>query len=348
MTTQDVEAITPQTLINIRPVVASIKEFFGTSQLSQFMDQTNTLPGSPTRGAFRALGPGGSVARAGGVRGPRRAPVALRPDVPDRDAGGPEHRPDRVAVQLRADQPVRVHRDPVPPRRGRQGHDQDRLPVGRRGGPARHRPGQHAVRHHDGAAERAPCSCVARAARWTRCSPDDVDYMDVSPKQLVSVPAALIPFLEHDDANRALMGANMQKQAVPLLRAEAPLVGTGRGVPRRGRCRRRRARRGGRRRRGRDAPTQHRGQGALRMRPAHLRPGQVPPLQPGHQRQPEAGRRRSATRVARARSSPTARPREAGELALGKNLIVAYMPWEGHNYEDAIVISERAASRTTC
>src|SRR5207249_3364637 len=135
MTTQDVEAITPQTLINIRPVVAAIKEFFGTSQLSQFMDQTNPLAGLTHKRRLSALGPGGL--------------------------------------------------------------SRERVLVRRKGGEVDY------------------------------VSPEEVDYMDVSPKQLVSVAAALIPFLEHDDANRALMGANMQRQAVPLLRAEAPLIGTG-------------------------------------------------------------------------------------------------------------------------
>ena len=114
MTTQDVEAITPQTLINIRPVVAAIKEFFGTSQLSQFMDQTNPLAGLTHRRRLSRARPGRSVPRAGRLRGPRRAPVALRPDVPDRDAGRPEHRPDRRAVDVRPGQPVRLHRDAVP------------------------------------------------------------------------------------------------------------------------------------------------------------------------------------------------------------------------------------------
>ena len=114
MTTQDVEAITPQTLINIRPVVASIKEFFGTSQLSQFMDQTNPLAGLTHKRRLSALGPGWSVPRAGRLRGPRRAPQPLRPDVPDRDAGRPQHRPDRLAGDVRPGQPVRLRRDAVP------------------------------------------------------------------------------------------------------------------------------------------------------------------------------------------------------------------------------------------
>ena len=150
MTTQDVEAITPQTLINIRPVVASIKEFFGTSQLSQFMDQTNTLAGLTHKRRLSALGPGGPLPRARRVRGPRRAPVALRPHVPDRDARGSEHRSDRVALELRAHQRVRVHRDPLPPGREQQDHLEDRLPLGRRGGPSRHRAGQHGLRPEDG------------------------------------------------------------------------------------------------------------------------------------------------------------------------------------------------------
>ena len=169
--------------------------------------------------------------------------------------------------------------------------------------------------------------------------PAEVDYMDVSPKQLVSVAAALIPFLEHDDANRALMGANMQKQAVPLLRSEAPLVGTGvefraavdagdvvvaRGVRRgRGRLRRRDRRQG------------------ARGQPAHLRPAEVPPVQPGHLPEPEAAGRARATRCTKGQVIADGPSTEAGEIALGKNLIVAYMPWEGHNYEDAIILSER-------
>ena len=114
MTTQDVEAITPQTLINIRPVVAAIKEFFGTSQLSQFMDQTNPLAGLTHRRRLNALGPGGLSRERAGLRGPGRPPVPLRPDVSDRDSGGAEHRSDRRPVHLRPGQPVRVHRDAVP------------------------------------------------------------------------------------------------------------------------------------------------------------------------------------------------------------------------------------------
>ena len=167
MTTQDVEAITPQTLINIRPVVASIKEFFGTSQLSQFMDQTNPLAGLTHKRRLSALGPGWAVPGPRRYGGPRRAPEPLRPDVPDRDAGRPEHRPDRLAVVLRPGQLVRLRRDALPQGRERPGHRHDRLPVGRRGGPARHRPGQ---RHHRRAGPASPspgCWSARRAARST-------------------------------------------------------------------------------------------------------------------------------------------------------------------------------------
>ncbi len=146
MTTQDVEAITPQSLINIRPVVAALKEFFGTSQLSQFMDQTNPIAGpdaqaSPLRARSRW-----SVPRPRRHGGPRRPPVALRPDVPDRDPGRPQHRPDRLAGLLRPDQPVRLRRDAVPQGQEGQGHRPGRLPHRRRRGPLRHRAGQRRAR----------------------------------------------------------------------------------------------------------------------------------------------------------------------------------------------------------
>ena len=154
MTTQDVEAITPQTLINIRPVVASIKEFFGTSQLSQFMDQTNTLAGLTHKRRLSALGPGGLSRERAGFEVRDVHPSHYGRMCPIETPEGPEHRPDRFAVELRPHQPVRVHRDPVPARRGGQGHDEDRLPVRRRGGPPRHRAGEHRRTSQDRQARR--------------------------------------------------------------------------------------------------------------------------------------------------------------------------------------------------
>ncbi|MGX1250887.1 DNA-directed RNA polymerase beta subunit [Streptomyces ambofaciens] len=149
MTTQDVEAITPQTLINIRPVVASIKEFFGTSQLSQFMDQNNPLSGLTHKRRLNALGPGGLSRERAGFEVRDVHPVALRPHVPDRDARRPEHRSDRLARLVRPHQPLRLHRDALPQGRRGPGHRRRRLPDRRRGGPLRHRAGQrHAQRRH--------------------------------------------------------------------------------------------------------------------------------------------------------------------------------------------------------
>ena len=164
--------------------------------------------------------------------------------------------------------------------------------------------------------------------------------MDVSPKQIVSVAAALIPFLEHDDANRALMGANMQRQAVPLLRPQSPMVGTG--------MERQVARDSGQvvlaaaERRGESAPRRAqivvRGRRRRRARP---QAAQVRALQPGHLHQPAADRRQGRPRGAGPGRSPTAPSTEHGELALGQNVLVAFMSWEGGNFEDAILISER-------
>ena len=189
MTTQDVEAITPQTLINIRPVVA-VDQGVLRHQPALAVHGPDQPAGRPDPQA-PAVGarPRRPVPRAGRVRGPRRAPLALRPDVPDRDAGRPEHRPDRLAVLLRPGQRVRLRRDPVPQGEGRQGHRPDRLPDRGRGGPARHRPGERAagrrrgVRRGPGAgppqgrrgrpASRRTTSTTwtCRRARWCRWPP---------------------------------------------------------------------------------------------------------------------------------------------------------------------------------
>ena len=226
MSSVDIDTVMPQDLINAKPAAAAVREFFGSSQLSQFMDQTNPLSEITHKRRLSALGPGGLDARARRLRGARRASDALRPHLPDRDAGRSEHRPHQLAGDVRARQQVRLHREPVPQGRERQGDRRGRLPLGhgrdappRRAGECRRRcQGQADRRSHHRAAISGDVLLVPK---------DKVDYIDVSPKQLVSVAAALIPFLENDDANRALMGSNMQRQAVPLIKAEAPLVGTG-------------------------------------------------------------------------------------------------------------------------
>ncbi len=163
MTTEDVDTITPQTIINIRPVVAALKEFFGSSQLSQFMDQTNTLAGLTHRRRLSALGAGRADARARADRGARRPPDPLRPHVPDRDARGAEHRPDRLARLDGDGVGVRLHPDAVPRRQGRQGDRRDRLPRRSGGGAVHDRAGLRADRREDGQASSTTRSSAARA-----------------------------------------------------------------------------------------------------------------------------------------------------------------------------------------
>ena len=279
MTTQDVEAITPQTLINIRPVVASIKEFFGTSQLSQFMDQTNTLSGLTHKRRLSALGPGGlSRERAGfEVRDVhpshygRMCPIET-PEGPNIGLIG------SLSTYGRINEFGFIE---TPYRRVTAGTVTDKIDYLSADEEDKHVIAQaNEPLSAGGSFQNAQVLVRRKGGEVDSVPPSEVDYMDVSPKQIISVAAALIPFLEHDDANRALMGANMQKQAVPLLRSEAPLVGTGRGVPRRA----------GRRRRRHRGRVRH-GRGRLRRRDRHQgpqrqpqgpRPAEVPALQPGH------------------------------------------------------------------
>jgi DNA-directed RNA polymerase subunit beta len=343
MTTQDVEAITPQTLINIRPVVAAIKEFFGTSQLSQFMDQTNPLAGLTHKRRLSALGPGGlSRERAGfEVRDVhpshygRMCPIET-PEGPNIGLIGslssygrinpygfvetPYRKVEKGRVTDQIDYLTADEEDPLviaqanTPVDPRGRFTEDKILVRRKGGEVDY------------------------------VTPDEVDYMDVSPKQIVSVAAALIPFIEHDDANRALMGANMQRQAVPLLRAEAPLIGTGvefraavdagdvvlaekAGVVEDVSA---------------DDITVRESDGSihvyklLKFRRSNQGTciNQKPMVIVGE-------------KVKKGQVIADGPSTDTGELALGKNLLVAFMPWEGHNYEDAIVISERLVKDDT-
>jgi DNA-directed RNA polymerase subunit beta len=338
MTTQDVEAITPQTLINIRPVVASIKEFFGTSQLSQFMDQTNTLAGLTHRRRLSALGPGGlSRERAGfEVRDVhpshygRMCPIET-PEGPNIGLIGSLSSYGRINQFGFIETPYRrVEGGKVTAKIDYLSADEeDRHVIAQANTPYDLKTGKIGgdsvlVRRKGGEVD----SVLA----------EDVDYMDVSPKQLVSVPAALIPFLEHDDANRALMGANMQRQAVPLLRAEAPLVGTGvefRAAVDAGDV----------------AMADEAGvvedvsaeQIVVKERTGSIKTYDLVKFRRSNQGT-NINQKPVVTigdRVVKGQVIADGPSTEAGEIALGKNLIVAYMPWEGHNYEDAIIISER-------
>ena len=337
MTTQDVEAITPQTLINIRPVVASIKEFFGTSQLSQFMDQTNPLAGLTHKRRLSALGPGGlSRERAGfEVRDVhpshygRMCPIET-PEGPNIGLMG------SLSTYGRINQFGFIE---TPYRRVTGGKVTDKVDYLSADEEDRHVIAQaNEPIKPDGAYANPTVLVRRKGGEVDSVVPEEVDYMDVSPKQIISVAAALIPFLEHDDANRALMGANMQRQAVPLLRSEAPIVGT--GVEFRAAV---------------DAGDVVLAEEAgvvedvsaddivVRERTGSMKTYKLQKFRRSNQgtslnQKPLVTEGDKVVRNQVIADGPST---EAGELALGRNLIVAYMPWEGHNYEDAIIISER-------
>ncbi|MGO8887380.1 MAG: DNA-directed RNA polymerase subunit beta, partial [Streptosporangiaceae bacterium] len=337
MTTQDVEAITPQTLINIRPVVASIKEFFGTSQLSQFMDQTNPLAGLTHKRRLSALGPGGlSRERAGfEVRDVhpshcgRLCPIET-PEGPNIGLIGSLSSYGRVNAFGFVETPYRkVTNGKVTAQVDYLTADEeDRHVIAQANAPV----------DDDGTFIEDRVLVRRKGGETDDINPDDVDYIDVSARQMVSVATAMIPFLEHDDANRALMGSNMQRQSVPLLRSEAPLVGTG---------------------------MEYRAAVDAGDVIVAEKPGVVEQVSADFVTVANDDATRSTYLVAKFRRSnqgtcynqkPIAIEGQRvevgqviadgpctdhGEMALGRNLLVAFMPWEGHNYEDAIILSQR-------
>jgi DNA-directed RNA polymerase subunit beta len=363
MTTQDVEAITPQTLINIRPVVAAIKEFFGTSQLSQFMDQVNPLAGLTHKRRLSALGPGGlSRERAGfEVRDVhsshygRMCPIET-PEGPNIGLIGNlasyaqvnefgfietpyrkvvDGRVTSEIVYLTADEEEEYVIAQANANYDSDGNFTDPKVLVRRA--------PQGAQVRIGAAGNSYSS--TNQVDYVR--PSEVQMMDVSTRQIVSVATALIPFLEHDDANRALMGANMQRQAVPLLRAEAPYVGTG--------IEARAARDAGdvvlaendgvvSEVSGDSVTIQYDDPklGKKVYRLAKFRRSnqntcinQRIKVEEGDRVQGNQNGAYQATVLADGPST------DMGELALGKNLLVAFMPWEGYNFEDAIILNER-------
>ncbi|EID16780.1 DNA-directed RNA polymerase subunit beta [Mycolicibacterium phlei RIVM601174] len=337
MTTQDVEAITPQTLINIRPVVAAIKEFFGTSQLSQFMDQNNPLSGLTHKRRLSALGPGG-LSR-------ERAGLEVR-DVHHSHYGRmcPIETPEGPNIGLIGSLSVYARVNPfgfieTPYRKVVDGVVTDEIDYLTADEEDRHVVAQaNSPTDENGRFIEDRVLVRRKGGEVEYVSADQVDYMDVSPRQMVSVATAMIPFLEHDDANRALMGANMQRQAVPLVRSEAPLVGTGMEL---------RAaidagdvvvsdKAGVIEEVSADYITVMADDGTrqtYRLRKfARSNHGTCANQRPIV----DAGQRVEAGQVIA--DGPCT---ENGEMALGKNLLVAIMPWEGHNYEDAIILSSR-------
>ncbi len=337
MTTQDVEAITPQTLINIRPVVASIKEFFGTSQLSQFMDQTNPLSGLTHKRRLSALGPGGlSRERAGfEVRDVhpshygRMCPIET-PEGPNIGLMGSLATYGRINAFGFVETPYRkVTKGKVSDEVDYLTADEEDLHIIAQANTPLAANGQMTedrvlVRRKDGEIDYV--------------TPDEVDYMDVSARQVWSVATSMIPFLEHDDANRALMGSNMQRQAVPLLRAEAPLVGTGMEL-----------------RAAYDAGDVVKTAKAGVVAEVSADAVTVANDEGGYDtyRLEKFSRSNQGTcfnqkpivsegeRVEAGQVLADGPSTELGEMALGRNLLVAFMSWEGHNYEDAIILNQR-------
>jgi DNA-directed RNA polymerase subunit beta len=337
MTTQDVEAITPQTLINIRPVVASIKEFFGTSQLSQFMDQTNPLAGLTHKRRLSALGPGGlSRDRAGmEVRDVhpshygRMCPIET-PEGPNIGLIGSLASYGRVNAFGFVETPYR---------KVVEGRVTDQIDYLSADEEDRHVIAQaNAIVDAKGNFSESKVLVRKKGGEVDLIEPSEVDYMDVSPRQMVSVASAMIPFLEHDDANRALMGANMQRQAVPLLRSEAPLVGTGMEL-----------------RAAVDAADVVTAEKAGVVTELSADYITVMADDGTHQtyRLAKFARSNQGTsynqkpivdegeRVEVGQVIADGPSTQNGEMALGKNLLVAFMPWEGHNYEDAIILNQR-------
>jgi DNA-directed RNA polymerase subunit beta len=338
MTTQDVEAITPQTLINIRPVVASIKEFFGTSQLSQFMDQTNPVSGLTHKRRLSALGPGGlSRERAGfEVRDVhpshygRMCPIET-PEGPNIGLIGSLSTYGRVNEFGFIETPYRRVDD--------SGRVTDEIHYLTADEEDLHVIAQaNAPLNADGSFAEQRVLVRTKGGEVDYVAPVDVDFMDVSPRQMVSVATAMIPFLEHDDANRALMGANMQRQAVPLLRSEAPLVGTGMEY--------RAAVDAG------DVIAAHKSGVVSEVSADHVTIANDDATYETYRLRKfdrsnqgtcfnqkvivDEGQRIEAGQVIA--DGPCT---DTAEMALGRNLLVAFMPWEGHNYEDAIILSQR-------
>ncbi len=340
MTTQDPESITPQSLINIRPVVSAINEFFGSSQLSQFMDQPNPLAGLTHRRRLSALGPGGLSRERAGFEVRDVHPSHYGRMCPIETPEGPN-----IGLIGSLATFARVNRYgfiETPYRKVENGtvttkidfltaSEEERFVIAQANAPLK----------ENGAFlnDRVLVRKAGGGGEIDQVPPKEVDYMDVSPKQIVSVATALIPFLEHDDANRALMGSNMQRQAVPLLRAEAPLVGTG--------VEARAAKDSGDMVistvagevvdvDGTSIVVKETGTNAKHTFPVlkFIRSNQGTCMN-------QKALVRVGDKVKVGDVLADGHSTDEGELALGRNLLVAFMPWEGHNYEDAIIISER-------
>ena len=339
MTTQEPEAITPQSLINIRPIQASLKEFFGTSQLSQFMDQPNPIAGLTHRRRLSALGPGGlSRERAGfEVRDVhpshygRMCPIET-PEGPNIGLIGTLATYGRVNAFGFIETPYWKVEDGVVKTSKAvylTAAQEDEFTIAQANAPL----------NENGTFQNKRVLARQNGGEVSFVSDKEIDFMDVSPKQICSVTTALIPFLEHDDANRALMGSNMQRQAVPLVKTEAPYVGTG--------MEENVARDSGEALISNVSGTVEEvsGDEIVVKEEGTNKKHRYDVLKFKRSNQATSWNQKPLVRVGTKvkpgdvlADGPST---QGGELALGKNLLVGYMPWDGYNYEDSIVISER-------
>ncbi|WP_445258730.1 DNA-directed RNA polymerase subunit beta [Nocardioides aurantiacus] len=337
MTTQDVEAITPQSLINIRPVVAALKEFFGTSQLSQFMDQTNPIAGLTHKRRLSALGPGGisrdraqmDVRDVHPSHYGRMCPIET-PEGPNIGLIGSLASYGRINPFGFVETPYRVVKN------GSVTNEIHHLTADEEDSKVIAQANARLDDDDNLIDERVLVR--TRGGEAVDIPRDEVEYMDVSPRQMVSVATALIPFLEHDDANRALMGANMQRQAVPLIKSDAPLVGTGMEF-----------------RAAVDAGDVVTSDVAGVVKEVSAEEVVIMTDEGGDKsyRLLKFTRSNQGTCINQRPlvsegervevGSPIADGpcTDEGEMALGTNLLVAFMPWNGSNYEDAIILSQR-------
>ena len=334
MTTQDVEAITPQSLINIRPVVAALKEFFGTSQLSQFMDQTNPIAGLTHKRRLSALGPGGLSRDRAGMEVRDVHPSHYGRMCPIETPEGPNI--GSLASYGRINPFGFVE---TPYRKVENGQVTDKVDYLTADDEDRYVIAQaNAALDEQGKFVNERVLVRQRDGEVSELLAGEVDYMDVSPRQMVSVATALIPFLEHDDANRALMGANMQRQAVPLIKSDSPLVGTGieyRAAVDAG-----------------DVVVAD-AAGVVKEVSADLVETMNDDGTYSSYRLSKFKRSNQGTCINQRPLVSEGDRVEVGtpiadgpctddaEMALGTNLLVAFMPWQGHNYEDAIILSQR-------
>ncbi|MHB8692820.1 MAG: DNA-directed RNA polymerase subunit beta [Solirubrobacteraceae bacterium] len=337
LTTEDADTITPQTIVNIRPVVAAQKEFFGSSQLSQFMDQTNSLSGLTHRRRLSALGAGGLTRE--------RAPIEVRdvhpthygrmcpietPEGPNIGLIGSLSSYAEISEHGFVTTPYRIVRD------GKVTDEIVRIDATQE--EERIIAQANAALDENGRLIGEDIICRTQAGQYVTVGADDVDLIDVSPEQIWSVATAMIPFLEHDDANRALMGSNMQRQAVPLLVTDAPLVGTGMEA--------RAATDTG------DVVIAKRG-GTVAYVDAEMitveaQDGTADDYELQKFMRSNQGTLihqkpivNTGTKVADGEVLADGSASDMGEMALGKNLMVAFMSWEGYNFEDAIILSKR-------